>query len=246
MPLILPPLPTELSPNQPAEFLAQGTGNSHWLLNTAQGPLVWRQFGQAPGSDHRREIQILQSLQEKNWVPRLLQAWPDQGLLMLQAKGQPPTAQASLAAASRSKLLELVSELWQHPCALPTVDYRELILHYWQLTDCALNLEPLTQKLLSDLETWPQFNQLTHHDLHANNLLLDDNHWTLLDWEYAAPGNPWIDAVALDRWLHLTPKEKELLQTWLPALPSATPWQTMNDWLEALEDLWQATLNSYS
>lgn len=221
--------------------MAQGTGNSHWLLNTASGPLVWREFGQAPGSDHQRETLLLQQLQVHPWVPRLIQSFPS-GLLLQQVPGQHPEA-SSLSPQQRQQLLQLVMELWQQPCDLPALNYEDLLFDYWHRARYATLLHPLVHKLSRIALAWPDSTQLTHHDLHADNLLLNNNQWTLLDWEYAGPGNPWIDAVALDRWLGLSTDERQQLEAELPELQMADPWQEMTDWLEGLEYLWQASLS---
>ncbi|WP_114418888.1 phosphotransferase [Marinospirillum perlucidum] len=242
MHLNLPPLATDLQPLEPPEFLAQGTGNDHWLLICARGRLVWRQFGQAPGSNHRRETRILQQLQGFSWAPELIQAWPDHGLLCRQHPGYHPQ-RSQLSSAARQQLLQLVTELWQQPCRhLEAQDYPALINDYWKKTGKAAQLQPLAERLYQKAAAWPDSLYLTHHDLHAGNLLLHKDAWTLLDWEYAAPGNPWIDAVSLDRWLQLTAREKNLLQQNLPPLPCNNPWDSMATWLEDLDKLWQAAI----
>lgn len=238
--LQLPPLPAAWQPLQPPVFLARGTGNSHWLLHTASGPLVWRQFGTAPGSNHPREVRLLSSLQHHPWAPRLLPLKSSQGLLMQQASGQHPLAR-HLSSLQRQQLLQLVTQLWQHPCEHETpLDYPALLQHYWQQAGARPELQPLLESLIQTTTNWPVSTfRLTHHDLHGGNLLLHENDWTLLDWEYAAPGNPWIDAVSLDRFLHLTSTEKQQLQAYLPSLPHHNPWETLGQWLEGLDQLWQ-------
>lgn len=235
--LQLPALPEAWQPLTPTEFMAAGTGNDHWLLHTQAGALVWRQFGQAPGSSHPREARLLQQLQPFDWVPRLLLACP-QGLLMQRAPGQHPTA-TTLNADQRQQLLQLLLQLWQHPCNLPAQDYRQLLQDYWQTGGSQPALAPLLQRLDDEAARWPASSlRLTHHDLHGGNLLLDDHRWTLLDWEYAAPGNPWLDAVSLHRFLPLTLAEKHQLQAVLPDLGHTDPWSVMQDWLSGLDQLW--------
>lgn len=241
--LQLPSLPPALQPQEPPVFLAQGFGNSHWLLRTPSGMLVWRQFGAAPGSNHLRETRLLHSLQHHSWTPRLLPTDSPLGLLMQQAAGQHPCVQ-TLTDTQRQGLLQLVQQLWQHPCEKESpLDYPALLRHYWQQAGASTSLQPLLESLITTTQDWPVSSFcLTHHDLHGGNLLLHKNDWTLLDWEYAAPGNPWIDAVSLDRFLHLTPAEKQQLQVLLPTLPLSDPWQTTRQWLEALDQLWQQAL----
>ncbi|SFB77723.1 Phosphotransferase enzyme family protein [Marinospirillum celere] len=239
MQLHLPPLPPELQPLEKPKFLAKGTGNSHWLLITRKGELIWRQFGQAPGCNHEREAKILQLLQNRSWVPWLIRSLPSRGLLFYKTPGDHPQAE-KLRPSTRQALLEILVDLWQQPCDLPGINYEDLVFSYWQETGYAAPLQPLVEQLRTLANRWPEQQQLTHHDLHPGNLLLNDQHWTLLDWEYAAPGNPWIDAVALDRWLNLSDTEKEHLIRALPDLGLDNPWQAMTNWLEGLDQLWQA------
>lgn len=238
--LQLPSLPPALQPQEPPVFLAQGFGNSHWLLRTPSGMLVWRQFGAAPGSNHLRETRLLHNLQHHLWAPRLLPLATTHGLLMHQAEGQHPDAR-TLTTTQRHSLLQLVQQLWQHPCKNePALDYPALLQHYWQQAGARPELQPLLESLSQATTHWPVSTfRLTHHDLHGGNLLLKGENWTLLDWEYAAPGNPWIDAVSLDRFLHLTAAEKQQLQACLPTLQQAEPWQAMQHWLQGLDQLWQ-------
>jgi len=236
--LALPPLPAHYQPLSQPIFMAQGQCNSHWLLDTASGFLVWRQFGEALGSHPLRETQLLEQLQGFSWVPNLIQSHPT-GLLLKKAHGHHPQAYR-LTQQQRSCLLDRVIELWQQPCKLEAIHYPELIWRYWQASHQAASLQPLVKNLISISNNWEFPAQLTHHDLHSENLLLDANHWTLLDWEFAAPGNPWIDAVALDRWLNLTKVEKQRLTGFLPQLTLSRPWQDMALWLEGLDKLWQA------
>src|SRR5690606_24300290 len=128
----LPSLPPALQPQEPPEFLAQGFGNSHWLLRTPSGMLVWRQFGAAPGSNHLRETRLLHNLQHHPWAPRLLPLATTHGLLIHQAEGQHPEAR-TLTTTQRHSLLQLVQQLWQHPYKNePALDYPALLQHYWQ------------------------------------------------------------------------------------------------------------------
>lgn len=235
----LPLLAPDLQPLQTPRFLAKGTTNSHWLLKTPKGELIWREFGQAPGCNHEQEARVLQLLQSRTWVPRLLGYFPNKGLLFHKASGRHPSGE-ELKASTRKALMQILIDLWQQPCDLPGINYKELILSYWHKSGYATELQPLTEQLQALAAQWPAKQQLTHHDLHPGNLLLDEDQWTLLDWEYAAPGNPWIDAVALDRWLGLSAAEKSDLESVLPDLKLANPWVHMTAWLEDLDQLWQA------
>lgn len=249
--LQLPDLPADYHPLKEPEFFAEGTGNSHWLITSPVGKLVWRQFGSAPGANHQDEIQLLTSLQNKPWVPRLLLAVDNLGLLMHLAEGEHPLAD-KLTTNQRQSLIQLASQLWQMPLEevnFPTTNYAKLLESYWQLAGKNLATLPLLNKLINQSQHWPSSSFcLTHHDLHGKNLLLNkkalnNNQWILLDWEYAGLGNPWIDAVSLDRFMNLTTDEKTQLEAALPALTVYTnPWRSLGRWLADLDLLWKTAL----
>lgn len=243
--LQLPDLPAAYRPLKEPEFFAEGTGNSHWLITSPVGKLVWRQFGQAPGVDHQRETKLLTSLQNKAWVPRLLLAVDNLGLLMEFAEGEHPQVE-QLTKNQRQSLINLALELWQTPNEVAAQNYPQLLNSYWQLAGSKAVNRPLLEQLVYESLRWPtSCYRLTHHDLHAGNLLLNNERWVLLDWEYAAPGNPWIDAVSLDRFMNLTNDEKAQLEAALPNLPTYTdPWQSLGRWLADLDSLWESAIDA--
>lgn len=252
--LQLPDLPADYRPLKEPEFFAEGTGNSHWLITSPVGKLVWRQFGSAPGANHQHEIQLLTSLQNKPWVPHLLLAVDNLGLLMCLAEGKHPIA-ATLTTHQRQSLIQLAIQLWQTPFqgkSFPTTNYPQLLENYWQLAGKNPATLPLLTQLIKETQHWPSSSfRLTHHDLHGGNLLLNKkalntHHWTLLDWEYAGLGNPWIDAVSLDRFMSLTADEKAQLEAVLPALANSylndkkLAWKEIGQWLADLDLLWKS------
>ena len=248
--LQLPDLPADYRPLKEPEFFAEGTGNSHWLITSPVGKLVWRQFGQAPGVDHQRETKLLTSLQNKAWVPRLLLAVDNLGLLMEFAEGEHPQAE-QLTKNQRQSLINLALELWQTPNEVAAQNYPQLLNNYWQLAGSQTASKPLLEALVKESQSWPSScYRLTHHDLHAGNLLLNNKglnnqSWILLDWEYAALGNPWLDAVSLDRFMSLTNDEKAQLEAALPPLAVYTnPWQSLGRWLADLDSLWESAIDA--
>ncbi len=248
--LQLPDLPADYRPLKEPKFFAEGTGNSHWLITSPVGKLVWRQFGQAPGVDHQRETKLLTCLQNKAWVPRLLLVAGDLGVLMRLAEGEHPQAK-QLSTAQRQNLIQLVIELWQTPCQVAAQNYPQLLKSYWQLAGSQAASKPLLKALVKESQSWPSScYRLTHHDLHGGNLLLNNKglnneSWILLDWEYAALGNPWIDAVSLDRFMNLTADEKAQLEAALPPLAVYTnPWRSLGRWLTDLDLLWKSAIDA--
>jgi len=244
--LHLPDLPADYRPLKEPEFFAEGTGNSHWLLTTPVGKLVWRQFGQAPGVNHQREAQLLTHLQNRTWAPRLLLVKEAYGLLMPLVEGAHPLV-SQLTPMQRQSLINLAIELWQTPCPVSAQNYPQLLTGYWRLAGNKAATQPLLKQLINESLSWPvSCYRLTHHDLHEGNLLLNNKSWILLDWEYAALGNPWIDAVSLDRFMNFTMNERAQLEAALPPLTVYTdPWHSLGQWLAELDNLWKTALENY-
>ncbi|MCH8553260.1 MAG: phosphotransferase [Natronospirillum sp.] len=221
--------------------MAPGATNRLWRLEAGDQRWVWRQFVPAPGVDRNREHSIMQALQGRSWMPTLL-AWTPEGMLLPWLEGRTPEP-ADLDGRARAALPDLLVRLWRHPLPeVPAWDYPALVRGY--AADCpdTPRWHRLADRLVRECSQWPQAEPcLMHHDLHPGNLLLAGRHWTLLDWEFAARGNPWIDAVCLDRWLGLSHAERERLQPMLePHAVTADPWGHYRNWVEGLDALWYA------
>ena len=260
-------------------FLGMGTGNPHWLIATASGHYVWRQFSQTnPGVDREREMAVMQAIQGQHWAPELIGVLPGEGLLMREAPGKTMTVMQqdgmTLTDRQRTLILQAVIDCWQIRealplCNLPSCSYADLIQQYAQLARQnvfsanefnaeefsaeELNVEQinaLSEALLHECADWPTAEVcLTHHDLHPGNLLLTEDHCTLIDWEFASLGNPWLDAVMLDQMLTLTPAEKQQLEVALvhyplPPLTSKQPWKALGHWKARFDQLWYLSLPS--
>lgn len=238
-PLRLPAtLLAELGTFREVNYLGHGCSNHHWRLSGEKQDYIWRQFGPTPpGASRSNERLALSALQHFAWVPKLIHESAE-GMLFLaeQALEFKPT---ELSHQQRQQLIETVTTLWQQPIALKQMDYPELITHYATLAG-QVDKQPL-QPLLQLAKRWdPHFFCVIHQDIHADNLLLTRHGCILIDWEYTVIGNPWIDAVALDRMLHLTHNEKKQLEHHLPFMEMQHPWQEMQQWLTRLDQLWYA------
>ncbi|MFY0664450.1 MAG: phosphotransferase [Natronospirillum sp.] len=228
---------------QAVSFLDKGTGHAHWRIQTPAQTLLWRQslttLG-APGSRPDRELQVLKTIAGQPWAPKLIANVPGVGMLLPFYDGIHPTPNTLISAPARSALLGHVSSLWEMPCSVESYDYETLILGYLARTPEPAHWQPLADRLIKQAQ-WPTDTfRLTHHDLHADNLLLHKDRWMILDWEYAGLANPWVDAVMLDRMMTLSAVEKEQLEAVLPDIGMVHPWQEMHEWLDGLDELWRA------
>lgn len=232
-------LPSPIS----ARRLVDGTSNELWRVHTPSGDWVWRQDAPAsrtPGVDRTRERVVLETLATQPWAPRV-HVCTEQGLLMPFYPGTAPET-ALLTSEHRSALLDALLTLWQIPLDWPPYDYHAMVMDYARAAPDDTTNHDRVARLQAGCAHWPDARpRLTHHDLHANNLLVHQGRWMLLDWEYAAPGNPWLDAVSVDRWLGLTDGEKTRVETALAdwALPGDS-WQAYHAWIRDLEALWYA------
>ncbi|WP_417583591.1 phosphotransferase [Nitrincola sp.] len=233
-----------LPPIQSMQFLGQGSRNRHWRLHTAEQVYIWREFGVTPpGANRQLELKVLETLQPKPWVPRLELCLPEGVLFVADANAEP--MQDTLNPHQRQQLLHAVVTLWQHPFDVAPNDYVQLIHDYAVLA--GPSYDALAEQLLAICCHWNTKDFcLIHQDLHPGNLLITDQGIQLIDWEYAVRGNPWIDAVALQRMLGLSPAERQLLETRLPDLGCNDPWQVMGHWLTQLDSLWQAAQKAQS
>ncbi len=233
-----------LAPIQSMQFLGQGSRNRHWRLHTAEQVYIWREFGVTPpGANRQLELQVLQTLQSKPWAPQLELCLPEGVLFVADANAVPMPN--TLNPQQRQQLLQAVLALWQHPFNAAPNDYIQLIHDYAALAGPTYDY--LAEQLLDGCCHWqPEDFCLIHQDLHPGNLLITDQGIQLIDWEYAMRGNPWIDAVALQHMLELSPAERQLLETQLPDLACHDPWQVMGRWLTQLDSLWQAAQKAQS
>ena len=227
-------------------YLGQGTCNHHWQIDTESQSYIWRQFGPTPpGASRNNERQVLKQLQHFDWVPKLVLDRPE-GLLF-HAVTPRDTKISALKQEQRQQLIDSILTLWQQPIAVAAMDYSVLIHHYAQLA--ATYPEDKLKYLLDNLSHWKTEDFcLIHQDIHAENLVITDQGILLIDWEYTTFGNPWIDAVALDRMLKLSPTEKQQLESYLPNFKNHNKkndhWSEMHRWLEALDQLWYAAQSS--
>lgn len=224
------------------EYLGQGSCNRHWRIETDSESYIWRHFGPTPpGASRSNERKILAQLQHFDWVPKLVLDRPE-GLLF-RAVTQNNIQISELTHEQRQQLIDAILTLWRQPVCVAAMDYENLILQYVQLAkdypDDKLNY------LLNNVRQWHKDDFcLIHQDIHAENLVITDQNILLIDWEYTTLGNPWIDAVALDRMLKLNPSEREQLERHLPQMYTDNPWYEMHHWLETLDQLWYAAQSS--
>ncbi len=196
----------------------QGSSNRIFTANHRGELLVLRLNASndyAFGVDRYREAQMLSIIQGQSWAPVIIENNLVQGWCLMHDHGSTLEHLLGLPCATKDRLnLALVTLLKQlqdfsNNISLDSAqplgfDYSGLFDHYKvRLGDDAENNVALL--LCHTLETafglLPKVsNTLVHHDLHAQNICYKIHNGvpvlTLIDWEYAGWGNPWLDVAA--------------------------------------------------
>jgi len=213
-----------------------------------------------PGVKRYREEAILNWINTYDWAPQIIQNEPEQGWCLMHYYDSLKTKGDKLSNAHQAQLIRALNELHAIPMdsANPsndalTMDY-EVFLNetYLPLATRSNDANGLAgiQSIKGDLSTLPDLPAcLVHHDIHLGNLVLakpsahtrePTPDLIILDWEYAAIGNPWFDASCLSRYLSIPDPDIFSLsifktldeETFKSALKQA------NHMTEALQELW--------
>lgn len=236
----------------------QTAGSTNRLFRTrlADRLLVLRinaDDSRAFGVNRKTEADVLKLIQAYGWAPKVLHNDWQAGWCLMSDHGE-SSADADAEARyghgpepeqSFSYAQELLSAVrqWQQIHNGPVFDYPALYQRYRRLFEDEKN--SIWIALLEAIElvsrVLPKVPEcLTHHDLHRGNLCVDRGRLVVLDWEYAAIGNPWFDAAALHRQLDIPAKQIATLPAWhAVTLTDFKAGLALAVWLaEALEVLW--------
>lgn len=105
---------------------------------------------------------------------------------------------------------------------MPTIIYRERTEHYWQQVFNAnpkiskkqtSNLKQLKKQLDIKLNDIAHAITLCHMDTNIHNWIISQDHIELIDWEYAALGNPAWDLAVFTQSAQLSSRQTEELLT---------------------------------
>ena len=164
------------------------------------------------GIDRQRERAIINALGDANFIPVTL-AMETDFLLTQWLNGTHP----DMATISQlSMLISLVKRLHQWPTK--ALEQTRPLTIKQQLRHLTVNIalpaavSKLLEDLLADYQPAAE-NCLCYHDWHAGNIIQSADGLRLLDWEYAALGDPLIDWACLCSGLHLNrPLTNSLLE----------------------------------
>ncbi|MDI3323527.1 phosphotransferase [Pontibacterium granulatum] len=172
------------------------------------------------GVDRAREAAILTLIGSNPWAPDVVWNDPHLGWLLMDWHGE--RLSAPLGESEQSQLLGSVTQ-WQVITSddpVLQIDYQALFDGFRpQVKDLPMEQPLLTliDGALRALDSLPQAAPvLVHHDLHPGNLCTDAGRLVVVDWEYGAIGNPWLDLAALNH--HCGIRAEQLAM--LPAVAS--------------------------
>ena len=173
-----------------------------------------------PGVERQREAGILNLIQSYPWAPQIIRNEPTQGWCLMQYYDPINIDETSSEKLNDNKQKQLVAALNQ----LQAITVISDGLHYVYEALLSDIYQPIATKrkdkqaqtwietIRNDLTTLPKLPDcLVHHDIHIGNLVLakpnesesSNTQLIILDWEYAAIGNPWFDASCLSRYLSM-------------------------------------------
>ncbi|GGX39431.1 phosphotransferase [Saccharospirillum salsuginis] len=144
------------------------------------------------GVVRRRETDILKTVQGRPWAPEVV-AIDDDGLLTAWVEGQSP------ASGDKTDLDWLVQALTEVHAETPDVGVLNMAEQIRHLMEQGPPLESAIAQALHrhcDAYRLPASLTLCHHDWHPGNIVTTRRGWVLLDWEFAALGDPVMDVAA--------------------------------------------------
>lgn len=207
---VLDHLKTPLSTNLGVARLPGGLCNRLYRLTSNEGIFALRcnhSGSEQLGVDREQERRVLAAIGGQVWSPEVLECEPG-WLLSRWVEGKPP-AQGELTD-------------WEELAALMQS------VHAIQAEVSVLNMARRLEDLVASGPVWPEAAAsglalllgryelperlcLCHNDWHPGNLLVTTNGWVLLDWEYAALGDPAMDVAAACQGFALTEAQASAL-----------------------------------
>ncbi len=184
------------------------------------------------GVNRLREKAVLEAIEGQAWAPTVLSI-TNEWLLTEWEEGQVP------ASGSETDLEWLAGALRSvHSIAVSATPLN--VAH--QIEHLQEQGPPLESAIASALRAHceayrlPRSLALCHHDWHPGNLVVSDDRWVLLDWEFAALGDPAMDVAAAAQGFGLTDAQLEYLAAELGISTQRT--QQARCLMEAVALLW--------
>jgi thiamine kinase len=195
--------------------IADSLSNYAWRASTDREDVfvrLARAGTEALGANLQSEAGILQQVSAAGLAPAVIRCDPAQRLLVTRwieprssavKPGDPSLGRAVAAAMSRLHRLPTSAELRR-------VDFAEqarLLEHESLAETSRAEFASTAAEVFSLLAETRGAPVLCHHDIHAQNIVIDgtDRLW-LVDWEYAGLGDPIFDLASFSSQCHLAPE----------------------------------------
>jgi aminoglycoside phosphotransferase (APT) family kinase protein len=188
-----------------ADRLDGGLTNRTWRVRAPGVDWVVRVGGgrdAALAIDRHAEVVALRAAAAAGLAPRLVHAEPARGIAVLEYReGRTWTRDDARSTAGLRRIGARLRELHSLPipAGLPTLDVHAAIRRL--LDRAAATPGPVDRAALAaraasvrDVSAAPA-SAFCHHDAHHLNVV-DDGALVIVDWEYAAAGDPWVDLAA--------------------------------------------------
>lgn len=224
--------------------IPHGLTNKSWVVKRSDGALVIRvpfEHSDQLKIDRDNEAIILNIVSEEGIGAPVLFCDPKESLLITQyiegSVWQPADAHKKENIIKICALLKKLHAL-EPPQNIQTTYYSEVLKYYWDLLKVQYDqtLLPLAEKLDQTRQT-----ALCHHDVNHFNVIEDGKKLWLIDWEYAALGDPYFDLASLACYNQYHPSEiKILLESYFEVLtPAITKrFEEVCQIFKAIETLW--------
>jgi aminoglycoside phosphotransferase (APT) family kinase protein len=167
-----------------------------------------------PGIDRRREAAILEAAVAAGLAPPVVHLDPAVGVLVTEGVAAPPLTGERRRTAT---LVRNLAATLRRIHALPTTTDAHYHPGAWALAVLEAAVDagaPVPRDALAEARALAEVplrrDVLCHNDLNPDNLLLGQRIW-VLDWEFAAAGDPRTDLVGLAESLGLDREERALL-----------------------------------
>jgi thiamine kinase len=234
-------------------LLRDGVTNDSWLVRTASAAIVVRinnPHAQTLHVDRSVEGEVLRIVAAAGIGPEVLLCDPKRHVLVTRYLGPTCTADDMHAPERIERLARLLRKLHALP-ASPSVSplrWGDVVADYaatlTTLNPDAALLDPDRKSrvlaLAAQIESAPRSHALCHNDIHHLNLI-DAGELRLLDWEYAAVGDPYFDLASAAFYAEFNMEERALLLRAYEGRVDATMLQHLSKAcavFEYVHDLW--------
>jgi thiamine kinase-like enzyme len=191
----------ESAPGLSWEDMPGGLTNRNFLVEAGSDRFVLRINRSAPGVDRAREARVLQVVSAAELAPEVIANRPAEGYLLTRFLEQPVWRPEDARDPTRLEdLARCLRRLHELPGAMPALNPEATLLEYLaseavRSSTSFAALRHSVMELVRGIEDsgfQSIRSALCHHDLLHSNII-GDVRPMLIDWEYAAAGNPLLD-----------------------------------------------------